>query len=76
MKLGLRERLFLVSAGVLLVGGGAIDVVLGRALSADVSRELGREAKARASLVAREVTARDLESLERGDALADALGAR
>jgi len=76
VKLGLRERLFFVSAGVLLVGALVIDVGLGRALSRGREADLLEEAKTRASLVALQAEDADLGDVDLADALADTLGAR
>ena len=80
MRIGLREKLFLVSAGVLVVCAFGGYTYVSRALEADTERRLHGDALARATLLAREISLRGgtIEPSPRWDALADELagGAR
>ncbi|NUO52200.1 MAG: hypothetical protein HOV80_25385, partial [Polyangiaceae bacterium] len=72
MRIGLREKLFLVSAGVLLVFATAAFVWLSHELGEDTRARLHADAEARATLVARELRLEEgtLEPGETWDAVA------
>ncbi len=75
MRIGLREKLFLVSAGVLIVCGFTTYVYVSSELAADTQRRLHGDALARATLLARELDLRggEIAPSETWDALADEL---
>src|SRR5512139_4038055 len=75
MKVGLREKLFLVSAAVLVVSGAAAFAWLSRELESDTRQRLHRDALARSTLLAREIELRGgtLEPAAAWDGLADDL---
>ncbi len=74
MKLGLREKLFLVSAALLIVSAAGVEVGLTRSVGEEVTRSRLEEARSRAALLALEVERAAVDG--DADALANELGDR
>jgi two-component system phosphate regulon sensor histidine kinase PhoR len=78
MKLGVRGKLFFAALAVICLSLGAMYLRLASALEAELTKRLGEELEARASLVEAEASSRShpLDDLRAWDTLADDLGAR